>query len=289
MHTFLYFESMKVVTTIEEMTSIITSLKSLNKTIGLVPTMGALHEGHISLLKKSIENNDLTITSIFVNPTQFDKKEDLINYPNTIESDLKTLQEMGSDFVFTPKAENIYNNSIVSEKFSFDGLENEMEGKHRDDHFNGVGTIVKKLFEITRPHNAYFGEKDFQQLQIIRKLVSKNKLSINIIGCEIFREKDGLAMSSRNMRLSKTQRKAAPFIYQTLQTAKSLFQTKSISETNKWLTNEFKNHPSLELEYFEIADEATLKTITSKKTNTKYRAFIAVFAGSIRLIDNIAL
>jgi pantoate--beta-alanine ligase len=160
---------MKVVTSIEETSSIITSLKSKNKNIGLVPTMGALHKGHLSLVKESIENNDITWASIFVNPTQFDKKEDLINYPVTLDQDLKLLEITGCDFVFIPNANEIYQNNVASEVFSFDGLENEMEGKHRANHFDGVGTIVKKLFQIIQPNNAYFGEKDFQQLQIIKK------------------------------------------------------------------------------------------------------------------------
>jgi pantoate--beta-alanine ligase len=164
-----------------------------------------------------------------------------------------------------------------------------MEGKFRKGHFNGVATIVKHLFEIVTPTNAYFGEKDFQQLQIIKKLVVKQNLNINIIGCEIFRESDGLAMSSRNVRLSKTQRLAAPFIYKTLLSAKELFGTKNANKVVSWVENEFKNHPFLKLEYFEIADEKTLKPIEEVIPSKKYRAFIAVFAGEIRLIDNIRL
>jgi pantoate--beta-alanine ligase len=280
---------MKVITGIEETTSTITSLKSLNKKIGLVPTMGALHQGHLSLIEEAKLFNDIIVVSIFVNPTQFDKEEDLKNYPKTIENDLILLKKANCDFVFIPNAKDIYNNQIVSEKFNFDGLENEMEGKHRDGHFNGVGTIVRKLFEITQPTNAYFGEKDFQQLQIIKKLTEQSKLPVEIIGCPIHRESDGLAMSSRNLMLTEEQRLTAPFIYKILQEIKSNFNSTPISEINQWVGQKFEKHPTLKLEYFEIADEATLITSKEKIALTKHRAFIAVFAGSIRLIDNISL
>lgn len=280
---------MNVVTSVEEISSIITSLKSKNKQFGLVPTMGALHEGHLSLVKESKLNNDVTWVSIFVNPTQFDNKNDLENYPITIEQDLKLLKTIECDFVFIPNANDIYNNKINSESFSFDGLENEMEGKHRTNHFDGVGTIVKKLFEIIQPNNAYFGEKDFQQLQIIKKLTEKLQLPINIVGCDIFRESDGLAMSSRNLRLSNSQRKAAPFIYKTLLAAKVKTNNYTFPEISNWIETEFKNNSELDLEYFEIAEEETLKTVTTRIPNKKHRAFIAVFAGEIRLIDNISL
>jgi pantoate--beta-alanine ligase len=258
-------------------------------TIGFVPTMGALHEGHLSLIKKAIIENDVVVVSIFVNPTQFDKKEDLVNYPTPLEKDLKLLEAINCDIVFTPNSSEIYGNKIKSESFNFDGLEFQMEGKFRTGHFNGVGTIVKSLFEITTPTNAYFGEKDFQQLQIIKKLVEKHHFPINIINCEIFREPDGLAMSSRNARLTEKQRLAAPFIYKTLVTAKTLFGTKNAKYIINWVEDEFKNHPLLKLEYFEIADEETLKPIKKTFPGQKYRAFIAVFAGKIRLIDNIRL
>ncbi len=274
-----------------EITSLKKRIKSFNKgiTIGFVPTMGALHQGHLSLIKKAIKENDVVVVSIFVNPTQFDKKEDLENYPNTLDNDLLLLKAINCDIVFTPNAKEIYGKNEVSEDFNFDGLEFQMEGKFRKGHFNGVATIVKRLFEIVTPTNAYFGEKDFQQLQIIKKLVVKQNLNVTIIGCEIFRESDGLAMSSRNVRLSKTQRSAAPFIYKTLLKAKKIFGTKNADKVMNWVENEFKNHPILKLEYFEIADEKTLKPTKKVISGEKYRAFIAVFAGEIRLIDNISL
>lgn len=280
---------MKVVRNIAEIRSAISALKSSESSIGLVPTMGALHKGHISLVEKSCLENEVCIATIFVNPTQFDKQEDLVNYPNTIEQDLEVLQQTTCDIVFIPEANDIYNNAIVSEQFSFDGLENEMEGKYRNDHFNGVGTIVKKLFELTQPTRAYFGEKDFQQLQIVKKLNEKEKLGIEIIGCPIYRETDGLAMSSRNTRLTETQRSEAPFIYQTLKTAAKKFENEDIAAISEWVSAVFEEKNNLELEYFEIANEATLKTETKKQAQHKYRAFIAVFAGSVRLIDNIPL
>jgi len=266
----------------------IESLKS-GTTIGFVPTMGALHEGHLSLVEKAKKENDIVVVSIFVNPTQFDNADDLINYPKTIDKDLSLLKSSICDIVFTPTPEEIYANDIQSQSFDFEGLEFQMEGKFREGHFNGVGTIVERLFEIVEPHKAYFGEKDFQQIQIIRKMAEKRNLTVKIIACPIHREKDGLAMSSRNIRLTKEQRASAPFIYKTLKKAKAEFGTKNAFEVVKWVENEFKNHPLFNLEYFEIADEDTLLPVETKDPTKKYRAFIAVFAGKVRLIDNISL
>ena len=266
-------------------------LNSLQKgsTIGFVPTMGALHQGHLSLIEIAKQHNDFVVASIFVNPTQFNNQEDLINYPKTIDADLAMLKSVGCDLVFTPSAEEVYSNNIQSVQFDFDGLEFQMEGKFRAGHFDGVGTIVKRLFDIVQPTSAYFGEKDFQQLQIIKKMVEKTQLPIEIVGCPIFREADGLAMSSRNTRLTAAHRIAAPFIYKTLKEAKSKFGTENATNVVQWVENEFKKEPLLELEYFEIASENSLLPIIDKKDEQKYRAFIAVFAGEIRLIDNISL
>lgn len=274
-----------------KITSVKQKISSLKKgtSVGFVPTMGALHKGHLSLIKKAKNENDLVVVSIFVNPTQFDKKEDLVNYPKTMENDLILLKSAGCDLVFMPSASEIYKDNIQSEVFDFDGLEHQMEGKHRAGHFDGVGTIVKRLFEIVTPTKSYFGEKDFQQLQIIKKMVEKNNLPLEIIGCDIYREDDGLAMSSRNVRLTKEHRQSAPFIYKTLKEAKNKFGIKNAIEVVQWVENEFKKQPLLELEYFEIANEATLETISIKQPKQKYRGFIAVFAGKIRLIDNISL
>ena len=262
-----------------------------NQKVGLVPTMGALHEGHLSLIKASLYENAATIVSIFVNPTQFDKKEDLTNYPRTLEQDLKLLKTLKNDSisVYAPTVSDIYNDAIISQSFSFGGIEHQMEGAFRDGHFDGVGTIVKKLLEIVEPNNAYFGEKDFQQLQIVKKLTQLHNIPVNIIGCPIFREDNGLAMSSRNARLTPEHKDAAPFIYKILTTAKEKFGTKSAKKVSEWVNSEFSKHPLLELEYFTIADIKTLKSIKRKSSKKNYRAFIAVYAGNIRLIDNIAL
>ncbi len=260
-----------------------------NITLGLVPTMGALHQGHISIVRRAKEENDRVIVSIFVNPTQFDKKEDLINYPNTLEADLQALESVGCDYVFIPSIDEIYQGETKSESFDFGGLDKVMEGKYRTGHFDGVATIVKKLFLITKPDKAYFGEKDFQQLLIIKKLVALEALPIEIVSVEIFRENDGLAMSSRNTRLSEQQRLAAPEIYQTLLKSKKLFENGDIAKVKSFVKNEFIQNTELDLEYFDIADTETLKSVIKIIPHTKYRAFIAVFAGKIRLIDNIAL
>lgn len=257
--------------------------------IGFVPTMGALHEGHLSLVAESKKNNTYTVVSIFVNPTQFDKVEDLEKYPRTLDEDLTLLKNAGCDVVFIPSVKEIYKNDVSSEEFEFDGLEDQMEGKFRKGHFNGVGTIVKAFFEIIEPTNAYFGEKDFQQLQIVKKMVEKTGLSVSVIGCPTHREESGLAMSSRNKRLSIQQKKEASIIYSTLLKVRENIYNEPITELNEWVISQFKNNSLFELEYFNIAEEATLKTATKIESNKKYRAFIAVFAGSVRLIDTLSL
>ena len=280
---------MKIFKKRDQLKSFLEESKKNKKTIGFVPTMGALHKGHLFLIEQAKKKNDLTVASIFVNPTQFNNQEDLDNYPKTLEKDIELLESVSCDVLFVPTIAEIYHKNVVSNKFDFDGLEHEMEGKYRAGHFDGVGTIVKTLFEIVSPKNAYFGEKDFQQLQIIKKLVTKNQLPISIKGCAIYREKDGLAMSSRNARLSSEQRKVAPIIYKVLKKVKKKFQEETEGEISEWVENQFKNHPFLQLEYFTIADEKSLKPINIKEFDKKYRAFIAVFAGNIRLIDNIQL
>lgn len=261
-----------------------------NKSIGFVPTMGALHEGHLSLLKNSLSENDITVMSIFVNPTQFNNAEDLDKYPRTLERDVQIMQALSNSIiVYAPEVEDIYEGNTVSENFEYDGLENQMEGKHRQGHFDGVGTIVKRLFEIVQPNKAYFGEKDFQQLQIVKKLVSKYNIPVEVIGCPIHREPNGLAMSSRNERLSAIAKEKAAIIYQILSDAKKLFQTNSAEETILFVENEFKKHTEFQLEYFEIADEATLLPVSEKENDKNYRGFIAIFIENIRLIDNISL
>ncbi|RLD28519.1 MAG: pantoate--beta-alanine ligase [Bacteroidetes bacterium] len=269
----------------------IEDLKTQNKRVGFVPTMGALHSGHLALVSKSLKENDIVVVSVFVNPTQFDKNEDLKKYPRTLNRDIKLLKTLSKSniVVYAPSVKDIYGENIEAINFDFDGLENGMEGKFRKGHFDGVGTVVKRLLEIVQPHNAYFGEKDFQQLQIIKKLVEKYKLPLNVIGCEIYREESGLALSSRNERLSLEQKKAAPAIYKTLKKAKEKFANQSVNKVTKWVVAAFANQKLLQLEYFIIADVKTLKEINRKSSKKAYRAFIAVYAGEIRLIDNIAL
>ena len=280
---------MKIFKKRDQLKSFLEESKKNRKTIGFVPTMGALHKGHLFLIEQAKKKNALVVASIFVNPTQFNNQEDLDNYPKTLEKDIELLESVSCDVLFAPTVSEIYHQNIVSEKFDFDGLEHQMEGKFRPGHFDGVGTIVKTLFEIVSPNNAYFGEKDFQQLQIIKKLVAKNQLPISIKGCAIFRENDGLAMSSRNARLTAEQRNVAPLIYKVLKKVKKKFQEETIEEIVEWVENQFKNHPILQLDYFTIADEKSLKSINMKEIHTKYRDFMAVFAGNIRLIDNIQL
>ncbi|SDQ09589.1 pantoate--beta-alanine ligase [Flagellimonas zhangzhouensis] len=264
--------------------------RNKNRTIGLVPTMGALHKGHISLVKKALLENDSVVVSIFVNPTQFDKKDDLEKYPRNFDKDAELLKVVSDDIVvFAPTVDEIYGDNIKSETYQFDGLDKVMEGEFRTGHFDGVGTIVELLLRTVDPDKAYFGEKDFQQLQIIRKMVEIKKLPYTIIGCPIEREPHGLAMSSRNERLSPTTRDEANFIYETLKTAKTKFGTESAQEIVQWVESEYGKHPIFDLEYFEIADEATLTPILKIKNNQKYRAFIAVYADGVRLIDNLRL
>lgn len=266
------------------------TIKTTNSTIGFVPTMGALHQGHLALMQRSLKENDDTVVSIFVNPTQFNNPEDLAKYPRTLEEDVKKMRVLSDKIIlYAPSVEDIYEGETVSQDFDFDGLENQMEGKFRPGHFNGVGTIVKRLFEIVTPTNAYFGEKDFQQLQIVKKLVEKNNLPVNIVGCPIFREENQLAMSSRNERLTAEERKEAAIIYKTLNEAKEIFKTNTPEETIEFVKNSFKDNERFQLEYFVIADESTLLSIDHKSKDKKYRAFIAVFVNSIRLIDTISL
>lgn len=262
---------------------------SLNSTIGFVPTMGALHAGHLSLLQKSTENNSLTVISIFVNPTQFNNQEDLAKYPRTLDNDVEKIKSVSNKIiVYAPTVDDIYEGNTKSNHYDFEGLEHQMEGKFRPGHFDGVGTVVKRLFEIVNPTNAYFGEKDFQQLQIVKKLVEKENLPVNIIGCPIFREPNGLAMSSRNERLTSEEKEKASIIFKTISEAKKLFGTKSAKEVSEFVSKTFKNNQTFELEYFEIANEVTLLPCVRKSKDKKYRGFIAVFVNNIRLIDTIS-
>lgn len=259
-------------------------------TVGFVPTMGALHDGHLSLVKKALAENELCVVSIFVNPTQFDNPDDLKKYPRTLQIDadlLKTVSD--SIIIYSPHAADLYGTEVKSTHFNFGPIAKEMEGAFRHGHFDGVGTIVSLLFDAVQPSAAYFGEKDFQQLQIINKLVQIKNYDIRIVGCEIIRESNGLARSSRNTRLSKEQFDAAGLIYKTLKEVKQKWNSSSISNLNEYVKAVFEQHHGLALEYFVIANEVTLKTAKRKRATNTYRAFIVVFAGEVRLIDNLGL
>jgi pantoate--beta-alanine ligase len=266
------------------------SINTTNSSIGFVPTMGALHKGHQSLMLQSTKENDITAVSIFVNPTQFNNPEDLEKYPRNLDADIIKISEIDPDIiVFAPTVEDMYEGKTLSQSFDFDGLENKMEGKFRPGHFDGVGTIVKRLFEIVKPTKAYFGEKDFQQVQIVKKMVEKNNLPVTIVVCPIFREINNLAMSSRNERLTLHEKEEAGIIFEILKGAKAKFTNNSAQKTSEWVKNEFRKNKKFTLEYFEIADEETLSTCNRKVKNKKYRAFIAVFINNVRLIDTISL
>jgi|TARA_R100000479_G_scaffold176508_1_gene131585 pantoate--beta-alanine ligase len=260
------------------------------KTIGFVPTMGALHQGHLSLVNAALKENDCVVVSIFVNPTQFNNAEDLDKYPRNLNTDIALLKSLSENIIiYAPDASDLYGDEITATDYDFQGLEHEMEGKHREGHFNGVGTILNIFFRIVEPDNAYFGEKDFQQLQIVKKLVEIENLPVNIVGVPIVREENGLALSSRNERLTETQREEAVLISKTLKEVKQQYSSHTISELNRFVKETFDKNDQLALEYFEIANEETLKTVSEKSKNQNHRAFIAVFAGEIRLIDNMAL
>lgn len=286
----IYCKPMLLFNTQRELVSHLNSISNGKTAIGFVPTMGALHAGHLSLLEESLKHNAINVISIFVNPTQFNNAEDLAKYPKTLEADIQKIKTVSDKIiVFAPSVEDIYEGKTVASPFDYDGLEHQMEGRFRPGHFDGVGTIVKRLFEIVKPNNAYFGEKDFQQLQIVKKLVSKYKIPVTVVGCPIFREANGLAMSSRNERLTAEEREKAAIIYKTILASKKLFQSKSAKEVTEFVTKEFEKMPGFELEYFQIADEATLLPCIRKSKGKKYRAFIAVFVNKIRLIDTVSL
>ena len=279
---------MKVLKSKKTLIDYVERQREMGKKIGFAPTMGALHEGHLSLYKAAKKENDEVISSIFVNPTQFNNPDDFQKYPKTLEKDLELLEKAGVDAVYVPNVEEMYPDGLNSKKYDFDGLENEMEGKYRPGHFDGVGTIVEELFRQVQPHNAYFGEKDYQQLAIIKKMVEKTKLLVKIHGVPTLREEDGLAMSSRNVRLTETQRKEATIIYETLTKVKEWFKVISLEEIKQKVTDIFRNS-NFELEYFVIADEKTLKETDYFYKDKNYRAFIVAYADTVRLIDNMHL
>jgi len=276
---------MKLVSTIQELQTEIQHLAN-GKTVGFVPTMGALHAGHISLVKQAVLENPVVVVSIFVNPTQFNDPADLERYPRTLENDMKLLEPTGCSIVFAPNAKEVYPEPD-KRKFNFGKLEEVMEGKHRPGHFNGVAQVVSRLFDMVKPTKAYFGLKDFQQLAIVKNMVKQLQLPVEIVPCAIIREKSGLAMSSRNELLTEEQRKNATVISETLFKAKELKGQKSVQEITDWVTETINKNPFLDVEYFEIVDDEQLQPLKSWDEKSTKVGCVAVFCGKIRLIDNI--
>lgn len=277
---------MKLVHTINELRAELALQRQAGKKIGLVPTMGALHEGHASLVRRAVAENDVVVVSDFVNPTQFNDKNDLLKYPRTLDADCELLEKEGASFVFAPSVEEIYPEPDTRQ-FSYAPLDTVMEGKYRPGHFNGVCQIVSKLFMIVEPDKAYFGEKDFQQLAIIREMVKQMNFPLEIVGCPIVREADGLALSSRNARLSEEQRRQALGISQALFRSKEYAATHSVAETQEFVEKAIADAEGLELEYFELVDGLTLQKIASWEDTDYAVGCITVFCGEVRLIDNI--
>ncbi len=277
---------MFLVKTIKDLQSKMQAFQSLGKSVGFVPTMGALHAGHISLVTRAVSENPVVVVSIFVNPTQFNDTNDLERYPRNLDADLKLLEETDCNIVFAPKVNEVYPEPDTR-KFNFSELETVMEGKHRPGHFNGVAQVVSKLFEMVKPDKAYFGLKDFQQLAIIKSLVKQMEIPVEIIPCDIVREESGLAMSSRNELLSAEERKNAALISETLFKAKELKSQKSVQELAYWIEENINKNPYLAVEYAEIVDDEKLQPVKNwDEKNTKV-ACVAVYCGKVRLIDNI--
>ncbi len=277
---------MSVLNNISEVKSVLSDLRAKGLSVGFVPTMGALHQGHVSLVEKAVRENDIVVVSIFVNPTQFNDKTDLKNYPRTPEKDIKLLEDAGVHYIFMPSEQEIYPEPDTR-VFDFGQLDKVMEGEHRPGHFNGVAQVVSKLFDIVEPHRAYFGQKDFQQLAIIRQMVKQLNLSVEIIPCPIVRENDGLAMSSRNLLLEPEIRKSAPLIYKTLSEASRKVHELSVEEMIAWVETNINKDSNLSVEYFSLADALTLQPVKSWQESDSIIGCIAVRAGKIRLIDNI--
>ncbi|WP_373832262.1 pantoate--beta-alanine ligase [Bacteroides heparinolyticus] len=277
---------MEIVYTIKDLQAALSDLRVRGKKVGLVPTMGALHAGHASLVKRCVAENDVAVVSVFVNPTQFNDKNDLIKYPRTLEADCRLLEDCGVAFVFAPSVEEMYPEPDMRQ-FSYAPLDTVMEGAFRPGHFNGVCQIVSKLFDAVEPDRAYFGEKDFQQLTIIREMVRRMNYPLGIVGCPIVREADGLALSSRNARLSAEERKNALKISQALFESRTFAASHTVAETQKFVEDAIAVAPGLRLEYFELVDGNTLQKITNWEDTSYAVGCITVFCGEVRLIDNI--
>ncbi len=283
----IFTTTMIVLKTVREVDQHKQQNNSIDSSLGFVPTMGALHEGHLSLVRRAKLENEVVAVSIYVNPKQFNNPEDLKHYPRTIDQDLDLLSGIldHNDFVFTPSDEEIYPDQIM-EKYDFGLLETIMEGKHRPGHFNGVGIVVDRLFQIIRPKRSYFGEKDFQQIAVIKDLVRQKDYDIEIIPCSIIREKNGLAMSSRNVRLTQDERQKAGKIFYLLNEARQrVLANIDLLKIQDYMINELNNQANFSVEYVAFAEEEGLKP-TTRIGDKKLRCFVAVFAGDVRLIDN---
>ncbi len=281
---------MKICETVIATQQVLNRWRQEGKTIGFVPTMGALHQGHLSLVNSSLSENDITVVSIFVNPIQFNNPDDLTKYPRTLPRDLELLQQAGCQLVFTPNEQEVYpNGKPTGKQYDFGALEQVMEGKYRPGHFNGVAVVVKRLFDIVQPHRAYFGEKDFQQLKIIQALVKQENIPVAIVPCAIVREDNGLAMSSRNERLSPENRQKAAIIYQTLQEIKQNYTLHTPQEWVNYFSEKINAIDDFTVEYLLFADENTLQPVTSWESTRAVRAFTSVFCNDVRLIDNVSV
>lgn len=277
---------MKIVKGIKELKGYLVDSKRDGKRVGLVPTMGALHKGHLSLVERCVRENDICVVSVFVNPTQFNDKHDLETYPRTLEADCGLLESAGCDFVFAPSVEEMYPEPDTR-TFDFGTVMQVMEGAKRPGHFNGVAQVVSKLFYIVEPDNAYFGEKDFQQIAVIRAMVKQLQIPVQINACPIVREADGLALSSRNTRLTPALRAKAPMIARTLQESKAMAATHSVREVIDYVVNTLDADPDLEVEYYEIVDGDSLVAIQDWKDTSYAVGCVTVYCGEVRLIDNI--
>lgn len=277
---------MKIVNSIQELKHYLAVSKQDNRKIGFVPTMGALHNGHLSLVKRCVEENDVCVVSVFVNPTQFNDKNDLVTYPRTLDKDSALLDSAGCDCVFAPSEAEMYPEPDTR-TFEFGTVSAVMEGARRPGHFNGVAQIVSKLFYAVEPDNAYFGEKDFQQIAVIRAMVKQLNIPVKINACPILREADGLAMSSRNVRLTPTQRQKAPSIARTLKESTNFAAGKSVQEVIDYVINTINTDPVMSVEYFEIVDGNTMESVKSWSDTTYPVGCITVYCGEVRLIDNI--
>ena len=281
---------MKIIHTVRELRTALHTEFLEGKSIGFVPTMGALHQGHGSLVRKSVSENDVTVVSIFVNPTQFGPREDLDKYPRTLDADSQLVGEIGADYVFAPAVEEMYPTPTNEITFVIESLDNNLCGAKRKGHFNGVLLVVNKLFNMVQPTRAYFGLKDYQQFAVLRRMVNELLIPVEMRGCPIIREKDGLAMSSRNRYLSQEERKQGLFLSYALKRVKELAkETGDVAEISAWVNQQIRAYDKLKLDYFEIVHPDTLEKLTTFTSEDRPVALIAAYSGTTRLIDNMRI